>query len=193
MLTPVVVIINTALRIWWGKGIMEMFGELEVGGRFEVERAWAAGGMELNEKTVLGLVAVLALTGGLFRLCGWLSEKGGWRVSPVRLGVITCAAWLVLQVDQVGGSVFKDRAWRWWERKAFHRRMTWVEPQPGLASYEVEWANPKPNVTLPEGKLKPDVFLFFVESLRDDALTPEIAPFLSEKGVPRFRGNLGCF
>jgi hypothetical protein len=180
MLTPVVVIINTALRIWWGKGIMEMFGELEVGGRFEVERAWAAGGMELNEKTVLGLIAVLALTGGLFRLCGWLSEKGGWRVSPLRLGVITCAAWLVLQVDQVAGSVFKDRAWRWWERKAFHRRMTWVEPQPGLASYEVEWANPKPNVILPEGKLKPDVFLFFVESLRDDVLNPEIAPFLSE-------------
>lgn len=159
---------------------MEMFGELEVGGRFEVERAWAAGGMELNLETMIRGVAVLVLTVGLFQLCRWLSKKGGWRISPLRLGVVTCGAWVALQVDQVAGSVLKDRAWRWWERKAFHRRMTWVEPEPGLASYEVEWANPKPNVTLPTGAFKPDVFLFFVESLRADVLTPEIAPFLSE-------------
>lgn len=86
---------------------------------------------------------------------------------------------MALQVDQVAGLAFKDRAWRWWERKAFHRRMTWVEPEPGMAAYRVEWANPVPKVTLPEGGARPDVFLFVVESLRADVLKPEVAPFLT--------------
>jgi hypothetical protein len=182
MLTPMAVVINTGLRVWWGKGMMEMFGELEVGGRFEVERAWAAGGMELTTETVLLAIGVLLLTGVVFWACEWLSKRGGWQISPLQLGLISGGAWLALQADQLAGLAVKDRAWRWWERKAFHRRMTWVEPEPGMAAYQVEFANPRPEVTLPPDSWKPDVYLFFVESLRADTLTPEIAPFLTTWG-----------
>jgi len=179
MMVPLLVILNTALRVWWGKGMIEMFGELEVGGRFEVERAWAAGGVELNAVTILSCAAVLAVLAGVFWLCAWASRRAGWKISPLRLACIAGGAWLVLQVDQLAGAELKDRAWRWWERKAFHRRMTWVEPEPGMAGYEVKFANPRPVIQPQVFKSRPDVFLFMVESLRDDALTPEIAPFLS--------------
>lgn len=176
--TPLLIVVNTWLQLWWGKGMIEMFGELEVGGRFELERIWAAGGVELNAQTVLSLVGVLLAAGGLFALCGWFSQKRGWQVSPMRLAVWAAVAWLGLQVDQLAGIGLKDRGWRWWERKTYHRRMTWIEPAPGLRGYEVAFRNPKPVSRPQQLAARPDVFLFMVESLRADALKPEIAPFL---------------
>lgn len=178
MMVPLLVILNTALRVWWGKGMIEMFGELEVGGRFEVERAWAAGGVQLNAATILMGVGCVLVMVGVFSICAWASRRVGWKISPLRLACVTGGAWVMLQVDQLAGSVLKDRAWRWWERKAFHRRMTWVEPEPGMAGYAVTFANPRPVVTKQALKARPDVFLFMVESLRDDALQLQIAPFL---------------
>lgn len=178
LVVPLLVIINTALRVWWGKGMVEMFGELEVGGRFEIERAWAAGGVQLDAATILTGVGCVLVMVAVFGLCAWASRRAGWKISPLRLACIVGGAWLLLQADQVAGAAWKDRAWRWWERKAFHRRMTWVEPEPGMAGYEVVFANPRPVVTKPALKTRPDVFLFMVESLRADALQPQIAPFL---------------
>jgi len=180
MLTPLIVIVNTGLRVWWGKGMIEMFGELEVGGRFELERAWAAGGLELNAGTIAAAVGAVVLMAGLFGICAWLSRRSGLRMSPLRLGLMAATAWVLLQADQLAGAVLKERSWRWWERKAFHRRMTWVEPEPGLASFQVSFANPKAKLEAAKLSAQPDVFFFFVESLRADVVTPEITPFLAK-------------
>lgn len=180
ILTPLMVVVNTALRLWWGKGMIEMFGELEVGGRFELERAWAAGGLELNAGTVAAAVGAVIAMSGLFFLCAWLSRRSGLRMSPLRLGIMAAICWISLQADQVAGAYLKDRAWRWWERKAFHRRMTWVEPEPGLASFQAVFANPKLKPEEPSLNARPDVYIFLVESLRADAVRPEITPFLTD-------------
>ena len=175
---PLLIVVNTWLQLWWGKGMVEMFGELEVGGRFELERAWAAGGVEWNAGTallVLGVVLAVAVVAGC---CAWISRRQGWEVSPQRLVGLCAMAWLVLQVDQVVGSKLKDRGWLWWERKTYPRRMTWIEPQPGLRGFDAMFHNPKVPVAAQPLRTKPDVFFFMVESLRDDALKPEIAPFL---------------
>jgi hypothetical protein len=175
---PLLVVVNTWLQLWWGKGMVEMFGELEVGGRFELERAWAAGGVEWNAGTALRLLgtglAVVAVTS----FCAWFSRQRGWRASPRRLVWLGAAAWLALQVDQLAGSVLKDREWLWWERKTYPRRMTWLEPAPGLRGFDAVFQNPKVPVAPQPLRTKPDVFFFMVESLRADALKPEIAPFL---------------
>lgn len=176
--TPLVVVLNTALRMWWGKGMMEMFGELLVGGRFELERAWAAGGVELNAQTILAGMVVVAVPPVMFVLCRWFSRRRGWKINPLTFACVAAAAWIALQVDQLAGTVLKDRGWRWWERKAYNRRMTWVEPEPGLATYRVQFANPRPSSAPQILKSRPDVFVFMVESLRADALRPDIAPFL---------------
>jgi hypothetical protein len=57
--------------------------------------------------------------------------------------------------------------------------MTWIEPPPGLEHYQASFHNPKVPVKPQTLAAKPDVFLFMVESLRDDTLTPQIAPFLT--------------
>ncbi|MBE7496293.1 MAG: sulfatase-like hydrolase/transferase [Verrucomicrobiaceae bacterium] len=175
---PLLIAVNTWLQMWWGKGMVEMFGELEVGGRFELERVWAASGLELTPGTVLGVLAVLAGAVGAFGLCGWFSRRRGWRVSPLWLAGMAGAAWMALQVDQMTALRLKERGWTWWERKTYPRRMTWVEPPPGLMSYEVAFHHPRP-VARPQAlKTRPDVFLFMVESLRADTLRPDIAPYL---------------
>ena len=179
VLTPLIVLVNTGLRVWWGKGLMEMFGELEVGGRFELERVWAAGGVELNASTVVGVVGAVLAAAGLFLLCGWISRQRGWRISPWQLALTAATGWTLLQVDQLAGGLWKDRGWRWWERKAFHRRMTWVEPPPGLATYDVQFADPAATIAPPLPAADKDIYFFIVESLRTDTLTPEIAPFLT--------------
>ncbi|MFO1440831.1 MAG: sulfatase-like hydrolase/transferase [Verrucomicrobiaceae bacterium] len=176
---PLLIIVNTWLQLWWGKGMIEMFGELEVGGRFEVERAWAAGGVELNAQTISMALSALLIAPTVFMLCRWLSYRMHWRMSAMRLGVVAAVAWAVLQVDQLAGASLKDRGWCWWERKTYHRRMTWIEPPPGLEHYQAAFRNPKVPVKPQTLATKPDVFLFMVESLRDDTLTPQIAPFLT--------------
>jgi hypothetical protein len=179
MAVPLVMIVNTLLRLWWGKGMIEMFGELEVGGRFELERAWAAGGLELSAGTVLGIAAVLAAMFGIYALGAGLSRRAGSSISPLRLIAITSVAWLALQVDQMAAAALKDRAWSWWERKTYPWRMTWIEPPAGLVNYAVTFEHPQPVVAPQALRSKPDVFLFLVESLRWDTLTPKIAPFLT--------------
>lgn len=177
--TPLIIVVNAWLQLWWGKGMIEMFGELEVGGRFELERAWAAGGVELNAPTLTLAAGVLLAVPAVFMLCRWISHRMHWRMSAVRLGIVAGLAWAVLQVDQAAGAWLKDRGWCWWERKTYHRRMTWIEPPPGLEHYQASFHNPKMPVKAQALATKPDVFLFMVESLRADTLTPEIAPFLT--------------
>ncbi|MBK8092398.1 MAG: sulfatase-like hydrolase/transferase [Verrucomicrobiaceae bacterium] len=178
MATPLLVITNTWLKLWWGKGMQEMWGELDIGGRIEMERAWAAGGVQITPGTVLGIAAVILAVWGVFSACGRISRKNGWRVSVLQLGVLAAISWIVLQIDQAAGLSLKSRAWLWWERKTYSRRMTWIEPKPGLAGYAVEFHNPKPAITAQQLTRKPDIFIFMIESLRDDAVRPDVMPFL---------------
>lgn len=175
---PLLIVVNTWLQLWWGKGMIEMFGELEVGGRFELERAWAAGGVEWNAGTASLVIGVVLGVAAVTSFCAWISRRQGWKISPRRLVALCAVAWLALQVDQVAGFMLKDRGWLWWERKTYPRRMTWIEPRPGLRGFDAVFHNPKVPITAQPLRTKPDVFFFMVESLRDDALKPEIAPFL---------------
>ncbi len=177
-IVPLLSVLNTALRVWWGKGAIEMFGELLVGGRFELERAWAAGGVELNAATIASAIAIVLALIVIFWLCAWYSRRRPWHFSLLHLSFLTVGAWMLLQADQFAGSILKDRAWRWWERKTFQRRMTWIEPDPGLATYRVQFADTRVKPQAQTFASKPDVFLFMVESLRADALRPDVAPFL---------------
>lgn len=176
---PLLLLVNTWLRLWWGKGMIEMFGELEVGGRFELERAWAAGGVELTAGTVIGIAAVLLGSVGVYWLCSVVSRRIGWRMSPLRLVTVVAISWAALQIEQFTAVSLKERAWSWWERKMYPCRMTWVEPRAGLAGYDVAFHHPRPAVRAQTLASKPDVFLFLVESLRSDAVRPDIAPFLT--------------
>jgi len=175
ILLPLIVLINALLRVWWAKGLIELFGELEVGGRFEIERALVAGGVVVTPGIVMAAVAVVLVMVGVFWACRSLSKV---HVSPLRLTVIAAVAWTALQIDQLAGVALKSRAWRWWEMKSYHVRMTPVMAKRGMANYRIEFANPQPQVRAQTLAKKPDVFFFVVETLRADALRPEVAPFM---------------
>ena len=178
MITPLLMLTNTWLKLWWGKGMQEMFAELNVGGRIEMERAWAAGGVEVTPGTVVAFVVVILAVWGVFSACGRFSRRFGFSASLLQIGLVAGIAWFGLQIDQWAGLSLKSRGWLWWERKTYPRRMTWIEPKPGLEGYRVEFHNPKPALKAQPLTSKPDIFVFMVESLRDDAVRAEVMPFL---------------
>ncbi len=180
MVVPLVVVVDAMLWLMWGKSLHMLFGELEVGGRFEMERALRAGGVQFTAGTAgIALAAVLGAA-GVFFLCRALSRRLGCTASPWSFCIIGGTAWLLYQADQAAGIALKSRAWRWWEMKVCSIRMTPVWPEPGMASFAVALADPQPAVPPPPPAQapRPDVFIIVVETLRGDALRPAAAPFL---------------
>jgi hypothetical protein len=179
VLIPLFVLLDTLLRMSWTKGLITLFGELEVGGKFELQRALVAGGVTVGPLTISIALGAVALAVAVFWGCGWLSRRMGARISPRGLALIGAVAWGAFQVEQGAGVFLKSRAWRWWEMKTYRLRMTPFVPPPGVASFKTTLADPK---VLPSAALtlkqRPDIFLLVVETLRSDALRPESTPFL---------------
>jgi hypothetical protein len=179
VLMPLFVLIDTILRLAWTKGLITLFGELEVGGRFEFHRALVAGGVEVGPLTIGLAVAAVAAAVAVFWVCAWISRRMGAMISPLGLIVIGSLAWTAFQMEQGAGVLWKSRAWRWWEMKTYRLRMTPFIPPPGIASFRSDFADPKggaaESVTFSR---RPDIFFFVVETLRNDALRAETTPFL---------------
>ena len=181
-LLPMFLVADIILKLAWSKGLMTLFAELEVGGKFDMQRTLEGGGVIVTPATI-GIIGACALASiAVYLFCDRASQYMSWHISPLGIVMVTFLSWATLQAEQGLGLVLKSRAWRWWEAKAAPMRFTSFAPDPGLASFHASFRNPIP--TLPTGpslpaKTQPDIYLFVVETLRADALTPAVAPFLS--------------
>ncbi len=175
-----IVVTNALLHVWWAKGWIELLGELEVGGTSSISSSASASGLSFQPVNVLLIVASLLVAAASHAGCRWISRSKKWRISLAQLALIAGVAWTGYQIDQFGGIHLKSRAWRWWEMKSFHLRMTSIKPEQGIANYQVRIANPLPEIRPQQLARKPDIFLIMVETLRADALRPEVAPFLTQ-------------
>lgn len=171
---------NALLHLWWTKGWIELLGEMEVGGRESISSSLSASGVVLRGKDFLWIGGSLITMAGAFLGCRWLSVRTQWRVSLAQLGLLAVLAWMGYQANQLMGVAVKERAWRWWEAKSFHLRMTPIQPEQGLAGYQMQFVNPQPEVSPQNLVKKPDVIFIIVETLRADAIRPEVAPFLTK-------------
>jgi hypothetical protein len=181
-LVPLFLVADILLKLAWSKGLMTLFAELEVGGRFDMQRTLEGGGVIVTPGVIAIIGACALASVAVYLLCVRLSRRMGWRISPVGIVMVAFVSWATLQAEQGLGLVMKSRAWRWWEAKAAPMRFTSFHPDPGLASFQVSFRNPIP--ALPAGVPKrdtaqPDVYVFVVETLRADAITKEVSPFLS--------------
>ncbi len=180
-LTPLFLMIDIILKLIWSKGIIMLFAELEVGGEFDMRRALEGGGVTVTPASVMLFVLSIVVVITVYLLCAWGSRRKGWRISPLGIVLLAFFSWSALQAQQGLGLVMKSRAWRWWEAKAAPMRFTSFAPDPGLASFHVDFRDVAPvvpiQVTKPE--TQPDIYLFIVETFRSDALTSASAPFLS--------------
>lgn len=161
----------------WGKSLLVFFGEFVTEGRFDLARLMEGGHVDASGPLVLRVAAALAAITIVHEGARRASQRLRLRVGPQTLLGAAAIAWVLLVAGQASEPVWIDRAGRWLQRRGLRVHLTPSFSQPGLASFDVVFKN----APLPDGRLAtrgPDIHWFVVESLRADALRPEITPFL---------------
>ena len=172
------------MRKLWGKGLVLFFGELAVGGKFDLLRVLEGGGIKLAGGAMLGLLAALVLVCALMIGSARLSRGMGMRLRPWMLLLVAVGAWLPLMAEQGSESLWNSRAGRWWQRRSclIHlcpEKFAAGEYVPGLASFAVQFRVSALPAELAVER-RPDVFWFIVETLRGDGVNPQVMPFVSQ-------------
>jgi hypothetical protein len=172
------------MRKLWGKGLVLFFGELAVGGKFDLLRVLEGGGIRLSVTGWLGVVGALLVVSGVYVGTWLISQRLGMRLRPKVSLQVALAAWVLLLAEQGSEPFWISRAGRWSQRRACMIHLcpgefSSDESLPGLASFAVEFREPQLPSALALTR-RPDVFWFIVETLRGDGVRPEIMPFVSQ-------------
>ncbi|MEI6676154.1 MAG: sulfatase-like hydrolase/transferase [Verrucomicrobiota bacterium] len=170
---------DIGMRKLWGKGLVLFCGELTVGGKFDLLRVLEGGGVRVSVAGGLGIASVLLLVAGLLAGTARLSQRLDLRLRPWYLLLVAVGAWGLLLAEQTSETLWNNREGRWWQRRTCMIHLCPGECAPGLASFTVQFREPERPAALAVSR-RPDVFLFVVETLRGDALRPDIMPFLSQ-------------
>lgn len=163
----------------WGKSLAVFFSEFAVDGKLDLATLMDGGNVEVGPGGWLAIGAALLAVAGVQRALGRLSRLFGPCIRPSRLLLLAGGSWLALVVEQASELLWNDRAGRWLQRRSLLVHLSPFPARPGMAAFGVEFRDfPRPSG---EGATRrPDVFLFIVETLRQDAIRPEITPFLAD-------------
>ena len=167
------------MRKLWGKGLVLFFGELVVGGKFDLFRVLEGGGIRISAADCLAVAGVVLLVCGVVLGSAWLSRRMGLRLRSASLLLVALGAWGLLLVEQASESLWNGRVGRWWQRRSCLIQLCPGTFEPGLASYSVQFREP-PRPTDLTITRRPDVYWFIVETLRGDGVRPEVMPFVSQ-------------
>ena len=166
------------MNLLWGKGLILFFGELVVGGKFDLLRAMEGGNVKFSLGNALQSGALTVLVLGIYLSSGWLSRRIGLRLRPRSLLLAAAAVWLLLFLEQRAEAHWLDRGGHWLQRRSLLVHLCPSNSAPGWVSFSVKFRE-QPHPAAWNMPSKPDVHLFIVETFRADALCPEKMPFLS--------------
>ena len=178
IITPLLVVTDMILRLMWTKSIAQLCAEMELGRNTNFREVFEGAGVTLGPAQLGGALACLALCWAVFALCARLSRRAGWQASPwlfLKLGV---ASWIALVLVQAGQLATLAPEWRHWQTRASSLDLSPFPRRLGLVTFDVAFANPSPPLVATLTR-KPDIFLFIVETLRADAVNPQVAPALT--------------
>lgn len=162
----------------WGKGLTLFFGELAVGGKFDLLRVMEGGNFKITLPIGLSVVGVLAVLVGVYQGTAWLSRRLGLRAHPWVFAASALGIWLLLSAEQASELWWNDRGGHWLQRRALMVHLFPSLTEPGWATFDVQFRDfPRPVAAAVSRR--PDLHLFVVETLRGDAVRPETMPFLS--------------
>ncbi|MDB4492364.1 hypothetical protein N9259_02335, partial [bacterium] len=172
--------------LFWKNSLRFIVNKIDEEGTFDLAGQLSAAGMTQSSLGILlGValyVAVLsALCYGAFRL----SQKVSPRVlRPRGVLLVLASVWVLLALEKGSGFAWKSRKALRMEQNSYDIHLTPLKPEPGVVSFTVAWKQPvRPKID-GTSELRPDIYVFMVESVRADAIAPENAPFLSS-----FRDN----
>lgn len=175
-LTLVALAAEIGMNTLWGKGLILFFGELVVGGKFDLLRAMEGGGVRVSLAGGLQVAALAIPVAGIYFGSGWLSRRMGLRLRPRTLLLAAVGTWVLLWLEQRAEALWNDRSGHWAQRRSLLVHLCPSTAAPGWVSFAVKFRETARPAALGVTR-KPDIHLFIVETLRADALRPEVMPF----------------
>ena len=181
---PFVVLADFIAIITWKNPIINLLNQLDEAGRFDLGANLASSGVALPSWVVV--LGFFALVWGIYLICHWLADlKWASRLQPRRwiLVIFLLGLWGGVWAEKYVGTNWKSRNALRWEHNVYDIHLTkGMEPPLGVAEFQVKFF-PKVNppaegAPLADGT-RPDIFIIMMESTRQDAISPEHAPFLS--------------
>ncbi|PID80173.1 hypothetical protein CSB20_07995 [bacterium DOLZORAL124_64_63] len=181
-LVPLLVVADQLLGVVWNRSLVNVVNALTQSGHLDLAVELKTSGLDV------GPVGAWLIVAGVFVLamlmaggCWVVSRRYRARISMGAAVAVILVGWLGVVAEQGIGSVWKLVTSRQEERKAFDIHLGLFAPPQGVGRYRVAFYSGVAGYggDVPELADKPDVFVFMIESLRADAIRPEVAPFLS--------------
>jgi len=182
---PFVILADYISIVTWKNPIMNIFNQLDESGKFDLGANLASSGVAVPSWLVV--IGFFTLVWGICLLCRWMADlKWASRLQPRRwiFVVFLLGLWGGVWAEKFAGMSWKSRNALRWEHNVYDIHLTTgMEPPLGVAEFQVKFfpkSVPTLNESLPADAARPDIFVIMVESLRQDAISPEHAPFLSD-------------
>jgi len=181
-LAPLVVIADQWMGIALGRRLIEFINGLTASGDFNPAVELAASGVDVGPTGAMLLV--LGIVGGAMAIswAAWVLSKH-WRMK-ISMGaalLISLVCWGGIVVEQGIGSQWKTTvAWQA-EHKLFDLNLGIFSPPKGVGHYAVTFREPQTgleNTPASTAEVRPDIYIFMVESARADAMSEKTTPFL---------------
>ena len=186
-LVPFLVIVDQLLGVMWNRTLLDVANALTATGRLDLAVELQTSGLGIGPLGAWLIAAgVLLFAFAIFAVCHWISHRYKTRLSLGFFVLLVVISWLGVLAEQGIGATWKQITVRQGEQTIFDVHIGMFTPPQGLGSFDVVFHQGQVPATLevPELEKKPDVFIFMLESLRSDALKPDIAPFMT-----RFRDD----
>ncbi|MEN8693170.1 MAG: sulfatase-like hydrolase/transferase [Akkermansiaceae bacterium] len=175
---PVVLLSDFIAMLMWKNPLLNIVNVIDSNGKFDLGSALAGGGVSVPA-WIVG-VGFIILVLAMHRLFLWTAKVPLQRKTIViSLLVMFAGIW----AEKAIGMTWKSRNALRWEHHSFDIHFTTgFEPPLGVIEYKVTF-NERFQLDPAAGsevQKRPDIFIIMIESLRQDAIQPKHAPFLSK-------------
>ena len=181
-LAPLIVIADQWMGIALGRRFIEFVNGLTASGEFDPVVELAASGVDVGPVGAILLVGGVCSSALAMAWGAWvLSKRWDFKVSIGSAILITLVCWIGLIAEQGIGSQWKSTAAWQAEHKLFDLNPGVFSPPKGVGHYAVSFRKPQSGLEsepASSAAVKPDVYIFMVESVRADALSENTTPFL---------------
>lgn len=188
-LIPLLVIIDQLLGVMWNRTLLDVANALTATGKLDLAVELQTSGLDVAPVGAWLIAAAVVLFATLVSAgCHWISHRCKTRLSLGFFVVLVVLSWVGVLAEQGIGATWKKVTVRQDVQNNFNLHIGMFMPPQGLGSFDVVFYDGQvpADLEVPELANKPDVFIFMLESVRSDAIDPNIAPFMT-----RFR-DLEC-
>lgn len=180
-LAPIAIVLDHFIMGFWSQTLIGFLNNMGVEGVLNMQAELKGGGIDMAAATAIAICLSVfftfcALTFATIRV----SNRFKFHSAPIWILLLTVIGVSGSMIEQAIGKNWKSRRNWMQEYSEFELLLSPVRPPKGIAFFDVEfrdhdWSSQTTDLQL---KRTPDIYLIFVESLRDDVIGPKASPFL---------------